>query len=646
MVSLGSMTLDDPAVARGSGQAASSGCMIHRFLLLSAFLFVAILSPILAQQPPQEAGKSASIEISYPSPISDPIEPVNRSLGFLNHGIMIGLIHPTAYVYRLIIPRPVRKCVNNAGENLAYPVRLVNNLLQAEWAGAWNETQRFGINTTVGILGLFDPATHWDIPPSREDTGLTFGKWGWSNHMYLMLPLFGPSSERDLFGKIGDTLLNPATYLFPAGPIFTYNRLSDEVIRYRQFTTSEYDPYALSRDMYAVDRREATVIPTSASEDESAIETLQAVRFQPEEPGFFLKRKNRKVFFAPTGEKIPYSLWLQKEPATFVYILPGMGGHRDSTSTLALAELLFDAGYSVVSLSSSMNWEFIQRISSVPVPGYGPIDGRDIAMALETIHRDLQARYPERIQGRVLMGMSLGAYHTLLIAAGETQGKLKGIQFDRYVAINPPLDLFYGMTQLDAFYNAPVTWPASERETRMQAAIDKASKLLKPPDKFTEPPVFTPVEAQFLIGLLYRISLRDTIHASQRITNIGRLTSEPGLMNREDEYEEILLYSYKDYYQFFVLPTLRTEKGRISAEYLQYACDLKSHQHNLLENRKAFVFTNMNDFLLSDGDVRWLKETFPDERLVLSPDGGHLGNLAEPETQSTVLSLLQGAARP
>lgn len=603
-------------------------------------LLLLIVIPSIQAQAPQTSSDPASAEVPYLSPIGDPIEPVNRSIGFLNHGIMIGLIHPTAYVYRIIIPRPVRKCINNAGENLAYPVRLVNNLLQAEWTGAWNETQRFGINTTVGILGLFDPATHWDIPPSKEDTGLTFGKWGWSNHMYLMLPFFGPSSERDFFGKIGDMALNPATYLFPAGPIFTYNRLTDEVIRYRQFTSSEYDPYSLSRDMYAIARREPTEVPEGFSEDESAVETLQAVTFQAEEPNFYLKRKKKKVFFAPTGENIPYTMWLQKKPSSVVYILPGLGAHRESTSSVAMAEILYRAGYSVVTLSSSMNWEFIQRISSVPVPGYGPIDGRDIAMALETIHRDVQARYPERITGRSLMGMSLGAYHTLLIAAGETEGKLKGIKFDRYIAINPPLDLFYGIGQLDAFYNAPVAWPGSERETRMQAAIDKARDLLQPPDKFKTPPTFTPTEAQFLIGLLYRISLRDTIHASQRQTNIGRLSNEPGLMNREDEYQEILLYSYRDYFQSFVLPTLRTEKGRLSIDHVRYSCDLKSHHRNLQENSKAYVFTNANDFLLDDGDIRWLKETFPEERLVLSPHGGHLGNLSEPGTQSAILSLL------
>ncbi|MCA9450220.1 MAG: VacJ family lipoprotein, partial [Candidatus Omnitrophica bacterium] len=114
---------------------------------LLILLLVLLFGPSAVQSQTQPGTE----EVPFPSPLSDPIEPFNRTMGYVNHGFMMGIINPTAYVYRFVIPRPVRKCVNNAGENLAYPVRLVNNLLQAQGTGAWEETKRFGVNTTVGV---------------------------------------------------------------------------------------------------------------------------------------------------------------------------------------------------------------------------------------------------------------------------------------------------------------------------------------------------------------------------------------------------------------------------------------------------------------------------------------------------------------
>ena len=91
----------------------------------------------------------------------------------------------------------MRNRITDAGHNLTFPVRLVNNALQGKWQGAWEETERFGVNSTVGLGGLFDPATHWKIGRSDEDFGQTLGHWGCGPGFYLMLPILGPSNGRD-----------------------------------------------------------------------------------------------------------------------------------------------------------------------------------------------------------------------------------------------------------------------------------------------------------------------------------------------------------------------------------------------------------------------------------------------------------------
>src|ERR1035437_2537085 len=119
--------------------------------------------------------------------VDDPIEGFNRCSWALNDWLFRSVIYPFSVGYTFIAPEPVRTKISNAGHNLTYPVRLVNNCLQGKWSGAWAETERFGVNSTVGLGGLFDPATHWKIGRSDEDFGQTLGHWGNGPGIFLML---------------------------------------------------------------------------------------------------------------------------------------------------------------------------------------------------------------------------------------------------------------------------------------------------------------------------------------------------------------------------------------------------------------------------------------------------------------------------
>jgi phospholipid-binding lipoprotein MlaA len=186
-----------------------------------------LVASSLAQTPPPVPSESAakadlhesSTEIIVlPESVPDPIEPVNRVVYAFNKGLMTGAVKPTAKVYRFIVRKPVRTGIGNFGKNITYPGRLINNLLQGKWAGARDETYRFGCNTTVGVAGVFDVASKWNIPKADADFGQTFGQWGWKPACYLMLPIYGPSNERDTVGLAADTAANPLTYIAPYPP--------------------------------------------------------------------------------------------------------------------------------------------------------------------------------------------------------------------------------------------------------------------------------------------------------------------------------------------------------------------------------------------------------------------------------------------
>ena len=110
--------------------------------------------------PGKEHFLKEEVELPY---ADDPLEPVNRAFSGFNHVLMVAIVAPIGWVYRTVFPSPVRTGVDNAFDNLYYPVRLVGNLLQGKFSESWHETERFAVNTTVGVLGLWDPATSWGI---------------------------------------------------------------------------------------------------------------------------------------------------------------------------------------------------------------------------------------------------------------------------------------------------------------------------------------------------------------------------------------------------------------------------------------------------------------------------------------------------
>ena len=148
-----------------------------------------------------------------PDEIYDPIEGFNRAVFAFNDTVDGFVLAPIATLYGFLTPPPVRQSVRNFFSNLRSPVILANDLLQAEGGDALVTTGRFVVNTTVGLLGLFDVATDWGLPYHPADFGQTLHSYGSGPGPYLVLPLLGPSTARDGVGIGVDVFLDPLTYL-------------------------------------------------------------------------------------------------------------------------------------------------------------------------------------------------------------------------------------------------------------------------------------------------------------------------------------------------------------------------------------------------------------------------------------------------
>ena len=227
---------------------------------------VAAPAPAVAAAPAVPAPAAAS-PASQPAPtdaatLRDPWEKFNRKVDRFNHIADKVTLKPVMMVYKTVLPGVARDHIGMAVANLNEPITALNDLLQLHFGNLVKTVARFGFNSTVGIGGLFDAAAAAGTPRHVADFGQTLGRWGVKPGHYVVLPFFGPSDVRDMFGLAVDNFGDPAalTY-FPikstqgavrVGLMLTDLRLNlDPAL---QAAEEAADPYAFARSGYAQHR--------------------------------------------------------------------------------------------------------------------------------------------------------------------------------------------------------------------------------------------------------------------------------------------------------------------------------------------------------------------------------------------------------
>jgi len=214
-----------------------------------------------------QAGQtSQAAAVDEPDDVADPLEPINRFLFGFNEIFQMVILRPATGMYQHLIPPAVREAVGHLIDNLKTPVILANDLLQGEGERAMQTTQRFVINTTLGVGGIMDPATDMGIVRHNEDFGQTLAVWGVGEGFYLVLPLLGPSNPRDAVGKLlVDGYFDPlGLYLdntnrdaerysrMAVEGVDEYGGVMDEL---EQIKKTSVDYYAAVRSMYRQKRK-------------------------------------------------------------------------------------------------------------------------------------------------------------------------------------------------------------------------------------------------------------------------------------------------------------------------------------------------------------------------------------------------------
>lgn len=200
-------------------------------MLRSRLILLTLLLLALLPQPPAQAQPTVADEDGFTRPlerltfnpsldqreferstllalaIPDPLEPWNRRVYHFNQRFDEWVLLPVVNTYQAVTPRVVRTGVSNFFNNLADVGSLANSLLQLKGKRSMETTARVLFNSTFGLLGFWDVASHMGLPRHREDFGQTLGAWGVPPGPYLVLPFLGPSSLRDATGLVTDFLI-------------------------------------------------------------------------------------------------------------------------------------------------------------------------------------------------------------------------------------------------------------------------------------------------------------------------------------------------------------------------------------------------------------------------------------------------------
>ena len=227
---------------------------------------VAITDAQANTNPDQPAG-----EVFY----NDPWENVNRKIFSFNHSLYQYALIPAADGYKWLVPAVARDKIGNAFDNIREPLNLLNNVVAGEFRQAGANLSRFFINSTLGLFGLFDPATHWfNIGAQKQTIADTLFHYEVDSGPYLVLPFLGPSDSRGAFSTVAEGVIHPINQLTDSPESYFlrafdgFDDFSGQAETYQNLYQQADDPYLYFRNQYIQGQRRDEYFQYKGQQDE------------------------------------------------------------------------------------------------------------------------------------------------------------------------------------------------------------------------------------------------------------------------------------------------------------------------------------------------------------------------------------------
>ncbi|MDP1539772.1 MAG: hypothetical protein Q8L72_03865 [Moraxellaceae bacterium] len=334
-------------------------------------------------------------------------------------------------------------------------------------------------------------------------------------------------------------------------------------------------------------------------------------------------------------KKLKYRFAKQAHSAPLVFIIAGTGSHYASSSMNFLKRVLYQAGFHVVQLSSPTSYDFMAAASRYATPGYSPEDANDLYNVMKAIKEQNPS---VEVSDYHLLGYSLGGLQAAFVS--HLDSKQKALNFKKVLMINPPVNVYNAISNLDSLVNARVKG-LENSDSFFDAVLARMAEYFKAKGnvQVSEAMLFefqqsdqklSDEELAVLIGTVFRFASADIVFTSDLVNRRGQvvpinITIYEGT-SLTPFLRQALFCNFECYIREQLLPYWRRRFNGVNLDQLIHDVSLYAIEDYLRNSPQIAAFTNADDLILSPGDLRFLRDTMG-SRLVVFPFGGHLGNM-------------------
>ena len=348
------------------------------------------------------------------------------------------------------------------------------------------------------------------------------------------------------------------------------------------------------------------------------------------------------------NDKFEFSLVPQKEKAPLIFLLAGTGSDYHAARMVFFQRIFYDAGYSVISITSPMHSNFIVNASSNRMPGMIMDDGKDVYNVMKETYKIVKDKV--NVSDFYVVGYSLGATEAAVVSyIDETE---KAFNLKRVFMINPAVDIYESAVKLDKTLDIPTEGKIENLEKLIDKVFNKLSDSLKNGyTEITEELIYrmfakdqmTDEEMGELIGLVFRLTAIDINYVTDLINDRKVYVDKPvgKFTNMFPYFEKINFAGFEDYmYKLAYLYFDEKMGGGVTLEELLQHTKLQQIEGYLKNTDKIAVVTNRDEIILGEKDFEFLEKTF-NKRLIIYPYGGHCGNMYYKTNVDVMLKFLK-----
>lgn len=331
---------------------------------------------------------------------------------------------------------------------------------------------------------------------------------------------------------------------------------------------------------------------------------------------FNKKIKTDDIEIVKNKPKYKFRYILQKNKTSpLAIIFPSIGEGINNSHSSILAKMFYDEGYSAIILGSHFQWEFLKSIDDNYTPGHIKNDIKYVNLLVNNIIKYLSEKYDRVFLSRTALGTSLGAYGVLFLA--NEQYELNANNIDKFIAICPPIELFYAIGKIDKVIESWKNYPDDFKDkisltaAKVIRAFNKKEELAKNLNNLP----FSNYEAKLISGYIFHQKLSDLIYTIETKKNEN--------INKKELYEAIYKTNFYDYINDYLAV-------KYDIEDLENTNTLSSISDYLINKDNYIIFHSLDDYLTNKSQLKELKG-FCDDKLVLFNNGAHLGFLYRDE---------------